>query len=164
MTVAALLPGCASFLPGNEVEMGAATVRVAPGPAVPAALPVGREHVTFAFLPVEGAPDRVTRSLDAAIGKAAETAGMSIAPADTATYTVKAYLSAVPSGDDDLVVYVFDVLDRNAVRLVRVSGTMAIASRGSDPWRGMDRAAAAHVAEGAATAIAAWLSDAAAAA
>lgn len=156
---ATLLAACASLLPGDGTGMGAATVRVAPGPAA-AARPADERRATFAFLPAEGGPDRVARSFALAIGKAAQAEGLELAPPEEATYLVKAYLSTVPSGDDELVVYVFDVLDRNEARLLRISGTMATSGPGSDPWRGMSKEAAAHIAASAATAIAAWLADA----
>ena len=106
----------------------------------------------------EGAPDRVAKSLARAIGSAAAAEGLATAPAASATYLVRAYLSSIPSGEEAIAVYVFDILDLNANRLFRTSGTVAIAGSDRDPWRGMDAAAADQVARASATAIAAWLS------
>ena len=83
-----------------------------------------------------------------------------MAPAASATYVVRAYLSAIPSGEEAIAVYVFDILDLNANRLFRTSGTVAIAGSDRDPWRGMDATAADQVAAAAAKAIAAWLTGA----
>jgi len=106
----------------------------------------------------EGAPERMAQSLSRAIETAAAAEGMATAPAASATYVVRAYLSAIPSGEEAIAVYVFDILDRDATRLFRISGTVAIEGSDRDPWRGMDAAAADQVARAAATAIAAWLS------
>jgi hypothetical protein len=103
----------------------------------------------------EGAPERVARSLARAIGPAAAAEGLATAPAASATYVVRAYLSAIPSGDEAIAVYVFDILDPGANRLFRTSGTVAIAGSDRDPWKGLDTAAAEQMAAATAKAIAA---------
>ena len=161
---ALLLSGCASFLSG---EAGTANdpgpVRLEPGPTASTQPPVGREHATFAFMAAEGAPERVAQSLARAIGPAAAAEGLATAPAASATYVVRTYLSAIPSGDEAIAVHVFDILDKNATRLFRISGTVAIEGSDRDPWKGMNAAAADQMADAAAKAIAAWLAGAAAA-
>jgi hypothetical protein len=108
----------------------------------------------------EGAPDRVAQSLSRAIESATTAEGLATAPIASATYVVRAYLSAIPSGDEAIAVHVFDILDRTGTRLFRISGTVAIKGNDRDPWKGMNAAAADQVAGAAAKAIAAWLSGA----
>jgi hypothetical protein len=154
------LTGCASLFSGSGTGAARdpAAIRLAPGPAASAQPPVGRENATFAFTPAEGAPDGVAQSLSRAVESAAAAEGLATAPAASATYEVRAYLSTIPSGDEAIAVYVFDILDRNATRLFRTSGTVAIEGNRRDPWRGMTAAALDQVAAAAARAIAAWLS------
>ncbi|HSK41937.1 MAG TPA: hypothetical protein VK943_19385 [Arenibaculum sp.] len=158
---ALLLPGCASFRSdsGTGTARDPGAVRLEPGPAASTQPPVGREHATFGFMAAEGAPERVAQSLARAIESAAAAEGLAAAPAASASYVVRAYLSAIPSGEEAIAVYVFDIFDRNATRLFRISGTVAIEG-GRDPWRGMNAAAADQVAAAAARAIAAWLTGA----
>ena len=132
--------------------------RLERGPAASVRPPVGRENATFAFAPAEGAPERVVQSLARALSAAAAAKGLATAPAASATYEVNIYLSAIPGSDEAVAVYVFDILDRNATRLFRISGTTTIKGNDRNPWRGMDAATADRVASEAAKAIAAWLS------
>ncbi len=157
---ALLLSGCTHSGGGEDPGADPGAVRVEPGPRASSRPPVGREHATFSFEAAEGAPEPVAHSLARAIGEAAAMEGLATAPAASATYVVKTYLSVIPAGKDATAVYVFDILDPSANRLFRISGTVAIGSPGRDPWRGMNDGAADRVAEAAANAITAWLSGA----
>jgi len=101
--------------------------------------PVKGSAVRFAFAPVTGIPGEMRIQLEASLKKFAATRDLAIVPDGdpSATYYVKGYLSAVGDSSGTLLVYVWDVTDRNGTPLYRVSGQEAAPGSSTDPWQGM---------------------------
>lgn len=53
---------------------------------------------------------------------------------NSAENILKGYFSAFADGGKVNIVYVWDILDANGVRLHRLQGQEAVAAKGSDPW------------------------------
>ncbi len=102
--------------------------------------PVKGAAATFAFQTVTSVPGELAFALEDDLKKAADTRELPIASADdaaSATYQVKGYLSAVGDVNGILLVYVWDVFDRNGTRLHRFSGQQSAKGKGADPWSGV---------------------------
>lgn len=122
-----------------------------------AALPTGK---AVAFLPVSNAPQSAVTNLAKSIRNAATSSGVPVVASvqDGAQYQVKGYFSALEDGGGTLLVYVWDVLDRNNKRVYRINGQEQSSSRSSDPWGAVnsqmiDRVAASTIAQ-----LKSWLS------
>jgi hypothetical protein len=101
--------------------------------------PVKGAAATFAFQTVTSVPGELAFALDDDLKKTAATRGLAVVPTDdpSATYQVKGYLSAVGDVNGILLVYVWDVFDRNGIRLHRFSGQQSAKGKGADPWSGV---------------------------
>lgn len=98
-----------------------------------AALPTTRP---VAFLPVSNAPQTAISSLTSSIRNSAANNQVTIVASvqDGAEYQIKGYFSALEDGSGTLLVYVWDVLDRNNKRVYRISGQEQSSGKSSDPW------------------------------
>lgn len=91
---------------------------------------------TIRFLPIIGAPVQAVTPLSRQLGAEARAKGLTIRASNdnSAENILKGYFSAFADGAKVNVIYVWDVLDANGVRLHRLQGQETIAARGSDPW------------------------------
>lgn len=103
------------------------------------AAPIKGAAVRFAFAQLTGVPGDMRLQLEGSLKKFAATRDLAIVPEGdpTATYNVRGYLSAVGDATGTLLVYVWDVTDRNGTPLYRVSGQEAAPGSSTDPWNGM---------------------------
>ena len=94
----------------------------------------GRTEVQF--LPVVGAPQKEAELLARALSEESQPAGIRIRPASgpVAPLRLKGYFSAFTSGNDTVLVYVWDVLDASDQRIRRIQGQERVAGTNSDPW------------------------------
>ncbi len=132
VTAALLVAGCSGTARGPSA--------LAPGAVVSQAAPIKGEKARFAFAPVSGAPLDVLRDMSAAMNQEARTRRIQVVPNGdpSATYVVRGYLSAVSDGPGpSTLVYVWDVLDRNGVRLHRITGQEKGRAAGDDSWSGI---------------------------
>lgn len=92
------------------------------------------------FLPVVGAPQRDAELLARALSEESQRAGMTIRPASgpVAPIRLKGYFSAFSSGNETVLVYVWDVLDANDQRVHRIQGQETVAGTDGDPWTKID--------------------------
>ncbi|MGF0521702.1 hypothetical protein ACQEDT_09360 [Agrobacterium pusense] len=88
------------------------------------------------FLPIIGAPVQAVTPLSRQLGAEARAKGLTIRASNdnSAENILKGYFSAFADGGKVNVVYVWDILDANGVRLHRLQGQEAVTARGSDPW------------------------------
>ncbi|MFK0205333.1 hypothetical protein [Agrobacterium sp. NPDC090283] len=88
------------------------------------------------FLPIIGAPVQAVTPLSRQLGAEARAKGLTIRASNdnSAENILKGYFSAFADGSKVNVVYVWDILDANGVRLHRLQGQETVAARGSDPW------------------------------
>ncbi|MBP0614349.1 hypothetical protein [Jiella mangrovi] len=106
-------------------------------PEQPASV-AGRTEVQF--LPVVGAPQREAELLARALSEESASAGVAIRPASgpVAPLRLKGYFSAFEDGNETVLVYVWDVLDKNDQRIRRIQGQEKVAGTASDPWSKID--------------------------
>ena len=88
------------------------------------------------FLPIIGAPVQAVTPLSRQLGAEARAKGLTIRASNdnSAENILKGYFSAFADGSKVNVIYVWDVLDANGVRLHRLQGQETVAAKGSDPW------------------------------
>jgi hypothetical protein len=120
------------------------------------------QNVRFAFAPVTGAPSEPISRLNAAIREEAAKRSIIVVQSGdpSADYTVQGYLSAVGGPSGTVLVFVWDIADRNGQRVHRVSGQEASTKGAPDPWAAVDGETLKVVALRTVDAIAAWLSRA----
>lgn len=107
-----------------------------PAQQTAALAPAAASGNTIRFLPIIGAPVQAVTPLSRQLGAEARAKGLTIrASNDTSAENIlKGYFSAFADGSKVNVIYVWDVLDANGVRLHRLQGQESVAARGSDPW------------------------------
>jgi len=122
-----------------------------------ASLPTGK---AVAFLPVSNAPQSAVTNLAKSIRDAASSSGVPVVASvqDGAQYQVKGYFSALEDGGGTLLVYVWDVLDRNNKRVYRINGQEQTSSRSSDPWGSVNSQMIDRVAQSTVAQLKSWLS------
>jgi hypothetical protein len=146
------------------LALSACTSRVIPpliyGRAKEVTRTAPKPYVTFAFAPVTGAPSEPISRLNSAIrDEAAKRSITIVQPGDPNTdYTVQGYLSAVGGPSGTVLVFVWDISDRNGQRVHRVSGQESSTNGAPDPWAAVDNETLKIVALRTVDAIAAWLS------
>ncbi|MCZ7453120.1 hypothetical protein [Rhizobium rhizogenes] len=91
---------------------------------------------TIRFLPIIGAPVQAVTPLSRQLGAEARAKGLTIRASNdnSAENILKGYFSAFADGGKVNVIYVWDVLDANGVRLHRLQGQETVPAKGSDPW------------------------------
>jgi hypothetical protein len=131
VAVALVVSGCSSAGKGPPT--------LAPAAIASQAAPVKGDKARFAFAPVNGAPVDVLRDMSVAMNREASSHKLQVVPNGdpSATYLVRGYLSAVSEGNGTTLVYVWDILDRNGVRLHRISGQESGKAASGDPWAGI---------------------------
>lgn len=120
--------------------------------------PIKGDAARFAFAPVTGAPSSLITALNSAINDHAKERGLNIVQDGdpTATYTVHGYLSAVGDSQNTLLVYVWDVVDRDGRRLHRISGQETGSGSTVDPWQGIKESTIRTAARNAIDDLKAW--------
>jgi hypothetical protein len=120
--------------------------------------PVQGADVKFAFAPITGMPSELLQALNRAIKNHAETRHLSLVEPDdaSATYIVKGYLSAVGDSRSTLLVYVWDVLDKDGKRLRRISGQEIGNGAKADPWTGITPSLISNVGRSTIDELIAW--------
>jgi hypothetical protein len=101
--------------------------------------PVHGADAKFAFAEVTGAPSELIQAMNNEIRRHAAKRHLNIVPEGdpSAVYLVKGYVSAVGDDQSTLLVYVWDVYDRDGKRLRRISGQAAAGNAQTDPWGGI---------------------------
>ncbi|MGV1820702.1 hypothetical protein [Agrobacterium tumefaciens] len=107
-----------------------------PPPQQTAALAPAASGNTIRFLPIIGAPVQAVTPLSRQLGAEARAKGLTIRASNdnSAENILKGYFSAFADGSKVNIIYVWDVLDANGVRLHRLQGQETVAAKGSDPW------------------------------
>jgi len=123
-----------------------------------AALPAGR---AVAFLPVSNAPQTAVTNLARSIRNSAASNGLPVVASvqQGAQYQVKGYFSALEDGSGTLLVYVWDVLDRNNKRVYRINGQEQSTAKSSDPWGAVTPEMLNRVANTTVTQLKSWLAS-----
>ncbi|PRX05053.1 UNVERIFIED_ORG: hypothetical protein BCL66_11744 [Martelella mediterranea] len=117
---------------------------------------------TIRFLPIIGAPSEKLAPLSARLGDSVRAAGLTIVPMDqtTADISLKGYFSVVDQDGRVSVVYVWDVIGPDGLRLHRIQGSTPSPDAGfsgSDPWDGVTPAMMADIGQESVGSLLAWL-------
>ncbi|MBO9656352.1 MAG: hypothetical protein J7562_18625 [Agrobacterium tumefaciens] len=112
-----------------------AAAQPAPSQQTASLAPAGAGN-SIRFLPIIGAPVQAVTPLSRQLGAEARAKGLTIRASNdnSAENILKGYFSAFADGSKVNVIYVWDILDANGVRLHRLQGQETVAARGSDPW------------------------------
>ncbi len=139
--------------PTASGQTGQQTAAISPAPLA------GTTGTSVAFLPVSNAPQNAVTTLAQSIRDAAERNALPVVPSvqQGAQYQVKGYFSALEDGSGTLLVYVWDVLDRNNKRVYRINGQEQGASSASDPWAAVTPQMLNRVAESTVSQLKSWL-------
>lgn len=91
---------------------------------------------TVRFLPIIGAPVDAVTPLSRRLGAEARAGGLTIKSASDSSsrFILKGYFSAMNDSGKTTVVYVWDVLDGQGVRLHRIQGQESVPATAADPW------------------------------
>jgi len=121
-----------------------------------ASLPTGK---SVTFLPVSNAPQSAVTNLARSIRSAASNSGVPVVASvqQGAQYQVKGYFSALEDGSGTLLVYVWDVLDRNNKRVYRINGQEQSSSKSADPWGAVSAEMLERVAQTTVSQLKSWL-------
>nr|WP_272210173.1 hypothetical protein [Marinicella sp. W31]MDC2876036.1 hypothetical protein [Marinicella sp. W31] len=114
------------------------------------------------FLPIIGAPSDKLEPLSARLGDSVRAAGLTIVPMDQATadLSLKGYFSVVNQNGVVSVVYVWDVIGPDGLRLHRIQGSEPSTDTGfsgTDPWDGVTPAMMADIGQKSVGSLLAWL-------
>lgn len=114
-----------------------------------------------AFLPVSNAPQSAVSTLAQSIRNAAQSSALPVVASvqQGAQYQVKGYFSALEDGNGTLLVYVWDVLDRNNRRVYRINGQEQTSARSADPWGAVSPDMLERVAQSTVSQLKTWLSS-----
>jgi len=157
-SVSAPVPGATV---GNQTALAAEE-----RPSAPAAQ-LGQQQAALgrippvAFLPVTGAPQSVVTQLAGAMRSAAQSNSVPVVVSVErgARYQVKGYFSALSDNSGTMLVYVWDVLDANGVRVHRISGQERGSSSSGDPWSGVNSDVIDRVARNTMSGLKSWASS-----
>jgi len=131
-------------------------------PLLPAATgPVANTSLRMEFAPLVGATLAAATPLSRRLSQLAPQRGIEIVPGGAASgeYLVKGYLSAIGDGNETIVIFVWDVVDKAGNRLHRIQGQERVAARaGADPWQSVPDATMEQIADRTVAEIAAWAS------
>lgn len=114
-----------------------------------------------AFLPVTGAPQSAVSALALSMRAAARTQQVPVvvSMADGARYQIKGYLSATSERSGINLVYIWDVLDANGVRIHRISGQEVGPPATGDPWSGVSSSMMESVAQATMAKLRTWIAS-----
>ncbi|WP_156892526.1 hypothetical protein [Salaquimonas pukyongi] len=142
---------------GTATLDGAATNPAGQAGQQTAALPAGN---SVTFLPVSNAPQTAVTNLARSIRSEAQKQGVPVVASvqQGAAYQVKGYFSALEDGSGTLLVYVWDILDRNNKRVYRINGQEQAGGRSSDPWAAVTPQMLDRVAQSTMAQLKSWLS------
>ncbi|MBB4121486.1 hypothetical protein [Martelella radicis] len=155
---AAAQPSAAQQLPAQQA---ATTQQIAAAP--PANQPqAAAAYQSVRFLPIIGAPSDKLEPLSARLGDSVRAAGLTIVPMGqtTADLALKGYFSVVDDDGRVSVVYVWDVIGEDGLRLHRIQGSEPSPDSdfsGSDPWDGVSPEMMASVGQKTVGSLLAWL-------
>ncbi|MCB1439020.1 MAG: hypothetical protein KDJ63_04535 [Nitratireductor sp.] len=113
----------------------------------------------IAFLPVSNIPQGAVTTLSGAIRNSAQRQGVPIVASvqQGAQYQVKGYFSALDDSGGTLLVYVWDVNDRNNKRVYRINGQEQTSAKSSDPWAAVNAEMLNRVADNTMRQLKGWL-------
>ena len=123
------------------------------GPAIPAS------DVKFAIEPFTGAPGNTADDISRRIGQLAEQEGISLVRRNgpDVTHRVQGYLAVAGDDSRGILVYVYDIFNRDGDRLFRFTGQETVSASDGDPWNGVDNDAIDNVAQRTVRSLAAWV-------
>ncbi len=149
------LAGCESS--NNLLSGGGGTAPQAALTAPPASSTGQTAKLEIA--PVIGAPDNVSRDLQAQLTTSIERNKISVAraPGGKGEYVLRGYVVAAREKTGSKISYIWDVTDQTGKRANRITGEEFAAGAGKDPWAAVTPQIVQSIADKTAAQIASWL-------
>lgn len=156
MILAAGLAGCSSSGPtlGENTGPGQSTQLATPGGVAQPKL------ARISVAPVIGAPETVSRDMQAQLTGALERRGITVTKAsgEKSEYTLRGYIVAARERSNVKVSYIWDVTDQTSRRVNRITGEeSAPANAGKDPWSAIGAPMVATIADRTAGSMSTWM-------
>jgi hypothetical protein len=109
--------------------------------------------------PVIGAPDSVSRDLQAQLASSLDRSKISVAhsPGGKGEYVLRGYIVAAREKTGSKISYIWDVTDQTGKRANRITGEEFAAGAGKDPWSSVSPQIVQSIADKTAAQIASWL-------
>ncbi|TNB49341.1 hypothetical protein FF124_04980 [Martelella lutilitoris] len=148
--------------PATAAQRQAAAAPAASEPAAPQQTAALAAVQSVRFLPIIGAPSDKLEPLSARLGDSVRAAGLTIVPTGetTADLSLKGYFSVINEDGHVSVVYVWDVIGTDGLRLHRIQGSEAAPKggfSGADPWDAVTPDMMADVGQKSVGGLLAWL-------
>jgi hypothetical protein len=150
------LAGCES---GSNILAGGDNA----GPQTALSPPPGQTNSQTAKLeiaPIIGAPENISRDLQAQLSTSIERNKISVAraPGGKGEYTLRGYIVAAREKTGSKISYIWDVTDQQSKRVNRITGEeFAVGVAGKDPWSAVTPQIMQSIADKTAAQIASWL-------
>ena len=149
------LAGCES---GNNLLSGGGGLAPQAALTAPPA-PSTAQTAKLEIAPVIGAPDNVSRDLQAQLTTSIERNKISVAraPGGKGEYVLRGYVVAAREKTGSKISYIWDVTDQTGKRANRITGEEFAAGAGKDPWAAVTPQIVQSIADKTAAQIASWL-------
>ncbi len=152
------LAGCES---GNSLLGGGSSIAPQASVVDPQSPPKANvQSAKVEIAPIIGAPEGVSRDLQAQLATAIERNKISVASGPTAKgeYVLRGYIVAAREKTGSKISYIWDVTDQAGKRANRITGEeFAAGAPGKDPWAAITPQTIQNIADKTATQIASWL-------
>ncbi len=122
-------------------------------------LPGNTQTAKFEIAPVIGAPESVSRDLQAQLTTAIERSKISVArgPTGKGEYTLRGYVVAAREKTGAKISYIWDLTDQTGKRAHRITGEeLAVGSASADPWSAVSPQIVQAIADKTAAQITTW--------
>lgn len=108
--------------------------------------------------PIIGAPESVSRDLQAQLASSMERNKISVAQGASAKgeYVLRGYIVAAREAAGSKISYIWDITDQTGKRAHRITGETMASGGGSDPWSGVNAQVIQTISDKTATQVASW--------
>jgi len=122
--------------------------------------PGNAQQARIEIAPIIGAPEGVSRDLQAQLASSIERNRISVAqgPSAKGEYVLRGYVVAAREKTGSKISYIWDVTDQTGKRAHRITGEEMAAAGGSDPWSAANAQVIQSIADKTAGQIATWYS------
>ncbi len=150
------LAGCESgsnILAGGQ-SAGPETALTSPSPSS-----ANQQTAKLEIAPVIGAPENISRDLQAELTSSIERNQISVAraPGGKGEYTLRGYIVAAREKAGSKISYIWDVTDQTGKRANRITGEEFAPGANQDPWSAVTPQIVQNIAHKTATQLATWL-------
>ena len=123
--------------------------------------PTAGEKVEISFLPLKGIPQTAQTKLSKQLYGSAGKYDVNLLNQNQprSNYGLTGYFTALNDGSGTLLIYVWDIVDRNGKRLHRINGQERSGGTSPDPWRSIDDKQLTDVADHTMQSVQTWIAS-----